>query len=106
MKEATRSIIILLLAILLILAPPTLIYSGFSVLYEEKGDVCMTLKDLLLSCGNLKNRSLVIITDEHGEVYSNTVEGIFEQNPEYMKKEVAFFKIFYCKNGDKIICLI
>lgn len=66
----------------------------------------MILKDLLLSCGNLKNRSLVIITDEHGEVYSNTVEGCFEQNPAYMKMEVSFFKIFYCKNGDKIICLI
>lgn len=66
----------------------------------------MTLKDLLLSCGNLKNRSLVIITDEHGEVYSNTVTGCFEHDPVYMKMEVSFFKVFYCKNGDKIICLI
>ena len=66
----------------------------------------MTLRDLLLACGNLKNRSLVIITDEHGEVYSNTVEGCFEQNTTYMKMEVSFFKVFYCKNGDKIICLI
>lgn len=66
----------------------------------------MTLKDLLLSCGNLKNRSLVIITDQNGEVYSNTVEGCFDQNPTYMKMEVCYFKIFYSKNGDKIICLI
>ena len=66
----------------------------------------MTLRDVLLACGNLKNRSLVIITDEHGEVYSNTVAGCFEQNPTYMKMEVAFFKVFYCKSGDKIICLI
>lgn len=66
----------------------------------------MTLRDVLLACGNLKNKSLVIITDEHGEVYSNTVEGCFEHNPTYMKMEVAFFKIFYCKNGDKIVCLI
>lgn len=27
----------------------------------------MTLRDVLLACGNLKNRSLVIITDEHGK---------------------------------------
>ena len=66
----------------------------------------MTLRDVLLACGNLKNKSLVIITDEHAEVYSNTVEGCFEQNPTYMKMEVSFFKVFYCKNGDKIICLI
>lgn len=68
----------------------------------------MTLRDVLLACGNLKNKSQVIITDElHGELYSNTVEGCFEQNPTYMKMEVDFFKIFYCKNGcDKIICLI
>ena len=66
----------------------------------------MTLRDVLLACGNLQNRSLVIITDEHGEVYSNTVEGCFEQSPTYMKMEVAFFKVFYCKKGDKIICLI
>ena len=66
----------------------------------------MTLRDVLLACGNLKNKSLVIITDEHGEVYSNTVEGCFERDPDYMKMEVAFFKVFYCKNGDKIICLI
>ena len=66
----------------------------------------MTLKDVLLACGNLKNRSMVIITDEHGEVYSNTVGAVFEQNPIYMKMEVSFFKVFYCKNGDKIICLI
>lgn len=66
----------------------------------------MTLRDVLLACGNLKNKSLVIITDEHGEVYSNTVAGCFEHNPTYMKMEVCFFKVFYCKNGDKIICLI
>lgn len=66
----------------------------------------MTLRDVLLACGNLKNKSLVIITDEHGEVYSNTVNGCFENNLTYMKMEVSFFKIFYCKNGDKIICLI
>lgn len=66
----------------------------------------MTLKDLLLSCGNLKNSSLVIITDQQGEVYSNTVEVCFEHNPAYMKREVDFFKIFYSKNGDNIICLI
>lgn len=66
----------------------------------------MTLYDLLISCGNLKNRSLVIISDQKGEVYSNTVEGCFNQNPSYMKMEVCFFKIFYCKNADKIICLI
>lgn len=66
----------------------------------------MTLRDVLLACGNLKNKSLVIITDEHGEVYSNTVEVCFEHNPAYMKREVSFFKVFYCKDGDKIICLI
>ena len=66
----------------------------------------MTLRDVLLACGNLKNKSLVIITDEHGEVYSNTVKGCFEDNPTYMKMEVSFFKVFYGKNGDKIICLI
>lgn len=66
----------------------------------------MTLRDVLLACGNLKNRSLVFITDEHDKVYSNTVEGCFEDNPTYMKMEVSFFKVFYCKNGDKIICLI
>ena len=66
----------------------------------------MTLRDVLLACGNLKNSSLVMITDEHGEVYSNTVEGCFVQNPIYMKMEVIFFKVFYGKNGDKIICLI
>ena len=66
----------------------------------------MTLRDVLLACGNLKNRSQVFITDEHGEVYSNTVEGCFVDNPIYMKMEITFFKIFYHKNGDKIICLI
>lgn len=66
----------------------------------------MTLRDVLLACGNLKNKSLVIITDEHGEVYSNTVEGCFECNTIYMKMEVSFFKVFYAKNADKIICLI
>lgn len=66
----------------------------------------MTLRDVLLACGNLENRSLVIITDEHGEVYSNTIEGCFEHNPTYMKMKVVFFKVFYCKNGDEIICLI
>lgn len=66
----------------------------------------MTLRDVLLACGNLKNKSLVMITDEHGEVYSNTVEGCFLENTAYMKMEVCFFKVFYCKNADKIICLI
>lgn len=66
----------------------------------------MTLRDVLLACGNLKNESLVMITDEHGEVYSNTFQGCFVDNPTYMKMEVLFFKVFYCKNGDKIICLI
>lgn len=66
----------------------------------------MTLRDVLLACGNLRNRSEVIITDEHGEVYSNTVEGCFVENPTYMKMEVIFFKVFYGNNGDKIICLI
>lgn len=66
----------------------------------------MTLRDVLLACGNLKNKSQVIITDEQSEVYYNTVEGCFEQNPTYMKMEVCFFKVFYCKNGDKIICMI
>lgn len=67
----------------------------------------MTLQDLLLACGNLKNDSLVIVTDmENNTVCEDTVEGCFEQNPPYMKMEVCFFKIFYSKNGDKIICLI
>lgn len=66
----------------------------------------MTLRDVLLACGNLRNKSEVILTDEHGEVYTNTVEGCFLQNPTYMKMEVCFFKVFYCKNCDKIICLI
>lgn len=66
----------------------------------------MILRDVLLACGNLKNNSLVIVTDMHGEVYSNTLDGCLEQNPSCMKMEVDFFKVFYCKNGDKIICLI
>lgn len=66
----------------------------------------MTLRDVLLACGNLKNKSLVIITDEEGEVYSNTVEVCFEHNPAYMKMEVSFFKVFHSKNCDNIICLI
>ena len=52
----------------------------------------MTLRDVLLACGNLKNKSQVIITDEHGEVYSNTVKGCFEQNPTYMKNGSRFFQ--------------
>ena len=67
----------------------------------------MTLRDVLLACGNLKNSSEVIITDTNNKViYHDTVSGCFEKNPAYMKIEVDFFKIFYCKNGDKIICLI
>lgn len=67
----------------------------------------MTLRDVLLACGNLKLNSSVIVTDVHGEeVYSNTLDGCFDQNPSCMKMEVDFFKVFYCKNGDKIICLI
>lgn len=66
----------------------------------------MTLRDVLLACGNLKNKSQVIITDEYGKDHSYTVEGCFELNPIYMKMEVSFFKIFYHKNGDKIVCLI
>lgn len=67
----------------------------------------MTLRDVLLACGNLKNGSRVIITDMNNKtIYQDTVSGCFEKNPAYMKKEVDFFKIFYCKNGDKIICLI
>ena len=66
----------------------------------------MTLRDVLLACGNLKNKSQVIITDEHGEDHFDTVEGCFEHNPIYMKMEVSFFKVFYGKNGDKIVCLI
>lgn len=41
----------------------------------------MTLRDVLLACGNLKNKSQVIITDEHGKDHSYTVEGCFELNP-------------------------
>ena len=66
----------------------------------------MTLRDVLLACGNLKNKSVVMITDEHFEVYSNTVEGCFEDDPVYMRMEVSFFKVFYRKEGDKIICMI
>ena len=67
----------------------------------------MTLRDVLLACGNLKNSSEVIITDtNNNDIYRDTVSACFEKNPAYMKMEVDFFKIFYCKNGDKIICLI
>ena len=67
----------------------------------------MTLRDVLLACGNLKNSSEVIITDiNNKDIYHVTVSGCFEKNPAYMKMEVDFFKVFYCKNGDKIICLI
>lgn len=67
----------------------------------------MTLRDILLACGNLKNGSLVIITDMNNKsIYQDTVSGCFEHNPTCMKMEVSFFKVFYCKNGDKIICLI
>lgn len=67
----------------------------------------MTLRDVLLACGNLKSSSEVIITDMNNkDIYHDTVSGCFEKNPAYMKMEVDFFKIFYCKNGDKIICLI
>lgn len=67
----------------------------------------MTLRDILLACGNLKNGSLVIITDMNNkDIYQDTVRGCFEKNPAYMKMEVDYFKIFFNKNGDKIICLI
>lgn len=67
----------------------------------------MTLCDLLLACGNLKNGSLVIITDMNNKsIYQDTVNGCFEKNPAYMKMEVDYFKIFFHKNSDKIICLI
>lgn len=67
----------------------------------------MTLIDVLLACGNLKNGSLVIITDVNNKtIYQDTVSGCFENNTEYMKMEVDYFKIFFHKNGDKIICLI
>lgn len=61
----------------------------------------MTLRDVLLACGNLKNKSQVIITDEHSEVYSNTVDGCFEQNPTYMKMEVCFSKSSIARTGTK-----
>ena len=67
----------------------------------------MTLRDVLLACGNLKNSSVVIITDiNNKDIYHATVEGCFEKNPAYMKMEVDYFKLFFNKNGDKIICLI
>ena len=67
----------------------------------------MTLRDLLLACGNLKNGSLVIITDMNNKtIYQDTVRGCFEKNPAYMKMVVDYFKIFFHKNSDKIICLI
>lgn len=67
----------------------------------------MTLRDVLLACGNLKNGSLVIITDVNNKsIYQDTVSGCFEENPAYMKMEVDYFKIFFHKNSDKIICLI
>lgn len=40
------------------------------------------------------------------DIYHDTVSGCFEKNPTYMKMEVDYFKIFFNKNGDKIICLI
>lgn len=67
----------------------------------------MTLRDVLLACGNLKNSSVVIITDINNNViYHDTVNGCFEQDRIYMKMEVDYFKIFFNKNGDKIVCLI
>lgn len=67
----------------------------------------MTLQDLLLACGNLKNDSVVVITDVNNKtIYRDTVRDCFEKNPAYMKMEVDYFKIFFHKNGDKIICLI
>ena len=67
----------------------------------------MTLRDVLLACGNLKNGSVVIITDMNNKnIYQDTVSGCFEKNPAYMKMEVDYFKIFFNKNGDKIVCLI
>lgn len=67
----------------------------------------MTLRDLLLACGNLKNGSPVIITDMNNKtIYQDTVSGCFEKNPAYMKMEVDYFKIFFHKNSVKIICLI
>lgn len=67
----------------------------------------MTLRDLLLACGNLKNASVVVITDVNNKtIYKDTVSGCFENNPVYMKMEVDYFKIFFHKIGDQIICLI
>lgn len=67
----------------------------------------MTLRDVLLACGNLKNSSVVIITDiNNKDIYHDTVSGCFEKNPAYMKMEVDYFKIFFNKNEDKIVCLI
>lgn len=67
----------------------------------------MTIRDLLLACGNLKNGSVVVITDVNNKtIYQDTVGGCFENNPVYMKMEVDYFKIFFHKNGDQIICLI
>lgn len=67
----------------------------------------MTLRDLLLACGNLTNDSVVIITDmENKTLCKDTVRGCFDHETIYMKMEVNFFKTFYYKNGDKIICLI
>ena len=67
----------------------------------------MTLRDVLLACGNLKNSSVVIITDiNNKDIYRDTVSGYFEKEPAYMKSEVDYFKIFFNKNGDKIVCLI
>ena len=40
------------------------------------------------------------------DINHDTVSGCFEKNPAYMKMEVDYFKIFFNKNGDKIICLI
>ena len=67
----------------------------------------MSLRDILLACGNLKNGSVVVITDVNNKtIYQDTVSGCFENNPVYMKMEVDYFKIFFHKNGDQIICLI
>ena len=81
--------------------------SIIEVVLMEKEWTIMTLRDVLLACGNLKNGSVVIITDMNNKnICHDTVSGCFEKNPAYMKMEVDYFKIFFNKNGDKIVCLI
>ena len=74
---------------------------------KHRKENIMTLRDVLLACGNLKNSSpLIIIEMNNKSIYQDTVSGCFEKNLAYMKMEVDYFKIFFHKNSDKIICLI